>query len=237
MWKDVRGKTSLGWTPGPFPTWSKHMCVASLSAAVTVGGKVKAMKCLGSNRAWLKQSPWPGQEANFMQLTRERMKGGGGGGGAPWTQSTQQPNVHHTAICPQQPINWWKGQRVISYQTWQLLMCTEVKHLKWRMREFGKAARSFTPSPSNLRLGALNSSSGQWSQMKISYLWNFSKLIDGQDLVSWVFKSTRTSFICSRPCSHYQWVGKEIREQLAKLSRLHFYVNMWHFHAVTIFRT
>lgn len=27
------------------------MCVASLSAAVTVGGKVKAMKCLGSNRA------------------------------------------------------------------------------------------------------------------------------------------------------------------------------------------
>lgn len=57
------------------------MCAASLSAAVTVGGKVKAMKCLRSNRAWLKQSPLPGQEANFMQLTREdegkRRRGGG----------------------------------------------------------------------------------------------------------------------------------------------------------------
>lgn len=66
----------LGWV-GSCPTWSKHMCVASLSAAVTVGGKVKAMKCLGSNRAWLKQSPWPGQEAKFMQLTREDEGGGG----------------------------------------------------------------------------------------------------------------------------------------------------------------
>lgn len=43
--------------------------------------------------------------------------------------------LHHTAICPQQPINWWKGQRVISYLTWRLLMCTEVKRLKWRQRE------------------------------------------------------------------------------------------------------
>lgn len=58
------------------------MCAASLSAAVTVGGKVKAMKCLRSNRAWFKQSPRSGQEANFMQLTREDegTKRGGGEG-------------------------------------------------------------------------------------------------------------------------------------------------------------
>lgn len=63
--------TAFSWASGSCPTCREHMRVASLSAAVTVGGKVKAMKCLGSNRAWLKQSPWPGQEANFMQLTRE----------------------------------------------------------------------------------------------------------------------------------------------------------------------
>lgn len=63
-------QTTLTRMLGSCPTWSEHMCVASLSAAVTVGGKVKAMKCLGSNRAWLKQSPWPGREANFMRLAR-----------------------------------------------------------------------------------------------------------------------------------------------------------------------
>lgn len=120
------------------PAWSKRMCVASLSAAVTVGGKVKAMKCLGSNRAWLKQSPWPGQEANFMQLSREdegREREEWGAGGSFMNSEYPTTQLHHTAICPQQPINWWKGQRVISYLTWQLLMCSEVKHLKWRMGE------------------------------------------------------------------------------------------------------
>lgn len=102
-----------------------------------MGGKVKAMKCLGSNRAWLKQSPWPGQEANFMQLTREDEEKRGEREKKKSFMNSEYPTtqLHHTAICPQQPINWWKGQRVISYLTWRLLMCTEVKHLKWRMRE------------------------------------------------------------------------------------------------------
>lgn len=99
---------ALGWTAGSCPTWSKHICVASLSAAVAVGGKVKAMKCLGSNRAWLKQSPWPGQEANFMQLTRED-----GEEGASWTRSTQQPScttlpsVHNSQSTYEQDKEWY----------------------------------------------------------------------------------------------------------------------------------
>ena len=142
MLKDAR-PMAFSRTPGSRPTWSKHICVASLSAAVTVGGKVKAMKCLGSNRAWLKQSPWPGQEANFMQLTREDGVGGGVGGGF---MNSEYPTtqLHHTAICPQQPINLWTGQRVISYLTWRLFMCTEVKHFKWRRRESNERLWPFT---------------------------------------------------------------------------------------------
>lgn len=104
--KDVQ-PTALRQMPGS--TWSKHMCVASLSAAVTVGGKVKGMKCLGSNRAWLKQSPWPGQEANFMQLTREDE----GGEKASWTRSTQQPNcttlpsVHNSQSTDEKDKEWY----------------------------------------------------------------------------------------------------------------------------------
>lgn len=67
----------------------------------------------------------------------ERMKGEKewGAGGSFMNSEYPRTQLHHTAICPQQPINWWKGQRVISYLTWQLLMCSEVKHLKWRMGE------------------------------------------------------------------------------------------------------
>lgn len=101
----------FSWTLGSCPTWSKRMCAASLSAAVTVGGKVKAMKCLGSNQAWLKQSPLPGQEANFMQLTREDE--GKRRGRAPWTLRTQQPNcttlpsVHNNQSTDEKDKEWY----------------------------------------------------------------------------------------------------------------------------------
>lgn len=86
-------------------------CLASLNAAVTVGGKVKTMKCLGSNRAWLKQSPQPGQEANLVQHTGEDRVG------ALWTPSTQQPSCTTMPSVHNSQSTYEQDKRVISYLT------------------------------------------------------------------------------------------------------------------------
>lgn len=77
--------------------------------------------------------------------------------------------LHHTAICPQQPINLWTGQRVISYLTWRLLMCTEVKHFQWRMRESNE--RLHKPHPGNYKTKLLQS----WG-IQVDFFWSTEHL-------------------------------------------------------------
>lgn len=95
---------AFSWISVSCPTWSKHMWVASLSEAFTVGGKVKEMKYQGSSQAWLKQSPGAGQEASFKQRERACQK-------AFMKQQHPATQWHCSAICPQQPISVWKEQK------------------------------------------------------------------------------------------------------------------------------
>lgn len=122
---------ACGWMLGSHPTWSKHMCAASLSAAVAVGGKVKVMKCLGSNRAWLKQRPCSDKRPTSGSSVRKTKRVEGADFMNPRFPPTRLHQHRYAFTAANQLM-----KSVISYLGWQPLMCTGVKHFfKWWMSE------------------------------------------------------------------------------------------------------